>query len=86
MRPRRRGIVPTMPWNLTHASSGSTSWKTTVGTCRLTVIPVSWGKPKGPANWTATCAARDFHKRGRAASVVGAKRAAKRAAARATRK
>lgn len=75
-----------MSWNLTHASSGSTSWKATVGTCRLTVIPVDWVKPKGPANWTATCTSRDFHKRGRAASVAGAKRAAKRAAVRATRK
>jgi hypothetical protein len=46
----------------------------------LTVIPVNWSKPKGPANWTVTCASRDFHKRGRAASAAGAKRAAMRAA------
>lgn len=73
-----------MSWNLTHAN-GSTSWKATVSKCQLVVIPVSWGAPKGPANWTATCWPHDFHKRGRATTVAGAKRAAARAAKRATR-
>lgn len=70
-------------WTQEHKPSGASVIERHVDGCRLTVVPVSWSNPRGPANWSVTCGRHshaDFdHQRGRSATVQGAKSAALRA-------
>lgn len=72
------------PWVTARKSSGATIIERQAHDCNLTVVPVDWSSPRGPANWSVTCRdprATDLgHQRGQAPSMGAAKQAAMRAA------
>lgn len=71
-------------WTTSHKTSGATVFERRLLGALLTVIPMDWTEPSGPANWAVTrghAGDRTYqHKRGQAASLTRAKEAAMRAA------
>lgn len=71
-------------WTTEHKASGATVIERHAFGSKLTVVPVNWSDPSGPANWSVTRGSSQQvgfdHKRGHAASVKGAKAAAMQAA------
>ena len=65
-------------WKQVHKTSGATVIERSTASCKLSVMPRDWTKPRGAASWTATCG--ESHKRGSSNTVKNAKSAATRAA------
>ena len=67
-------------WTTEHKPSGVTVIERHAFGSKLTVVPVNWSDPSGPANWSVTRGSSQQvgfdHKRGHAATAKGAKVAA----------